>query len=59
MTATAFARRSVGVESGKLIEVQGTAENNTFDRAQLDAMLDLAIAGIRQLAVAQHQAVGL
>jgi len=49
----------VGDESGKLIEVQGTAENNTFDRKQLDAMLDLAIAGIKQLAAAQRQAVGL
>ncbi len=49
----------VGDESGKLIEVQGTAEHNTFDRKQLDAMLDLAIAGIKQLAAAQRQAVGL
>ena len=47
----------VGDESGKLIEVQGTAEHATFDRAQLDAMLDLAIAGIKQLAVAQRKAV--
>jgi ribonuclease PH len=49
----------VGDESGNLIEVQGTAEHNTFDRKQLDAMLDLAIAGIRTLALAQRQAVGL
>jgi ribonuclease PH len=49
----------VGDESGKLIEVQGTAEHGTFDRKQLDAMLDLAIAGIKQLAVAQRQAAGL
>jgi ribonuclease PH len=49
----------VGDESGKLIEVQGTAEHATFDRAQLDAMLDLAVAGIRQLSVAQRKAVGL
>ena len=48
----------VGDEAGKLIEVQGTAEHATFDRAQLDAMLDLALAGIRQLATAQKQAVG-
>ena len=40
----------VGDESGKLIEVQGTAEHGTFDRKQLDAMLDLALAGIAQLA---------
>ena len=47
----------VGDEAGKLIEVQGTAEHATFDRAQLDAMLDLALAGIRQLTVAQRRAV--
>ena len=37
----------VGDEDGKLIEVQGTAEHATFDRKQLDAMLDLAATGIR------------
>ena len=46
----------VGDESGKLIEVQGTAEGHTFDRAQLDAMLDLALAGIKELVVAQRKA---
>ncbi len=49
----------VGDETGKLIEVQGTAEHDTFDRKQPDAMLDLATAGIKQLAAAQRQAVGL
>lgn len=47
----------VGSEDGKLIEVQGTAEHGTFDRKQLDAMLDLASAGIKQLAAAQRDAV--
>ena len=47
----------VGDEAGKLIEVQGTAEHATFDRAQLDAMLDLALAGIKQLVVAQKKAI--
>ncbi|MGE0547859.1 MAG: ribonuclease PH [Kofleriaceae bacterium] len=47
----------VGGEDGKLIEVQGTAEHGVFDRKQLDAMLDLAAIGIRQLAVAQRQVV--
>jgi len=46
----------VGDESGKLIEVQGTAEQSAFDRRQLDAMLDLAIAGIRTLTAAQRRA---
>ena len=49
----------VGDEGGMLIEVQGTAEHATFDRRQLDTMLDLAIAGIKQLALAQRKAVGL
>ncbi len=49
----------VGDETGKLIEVQGTAEHDTFDRKQLDAMLDLATKGIRELAAAQRRAVGL
>jgi ribonuclease PH len=49
----------VADESGKLIEVQGTAEHGTFDRAQLDAMLDLATTGIRALAQRQRAAVGL
>jgi ribonuclease PH len=47
----------VADESGKLVEVQGTAEHGLFDRAQLDAMLDLAIIGITQLAAAQRAAV--
>jgi ribonuclease PH len=47
----------VGDEGGMLIEVQGTAEHATFDRRQLDTMLDLAIAGIRTLTIAQRKAV--
>ncbi|MEP6860972.1 MAG: ribonuclease PH [Deltaproteobacteria bacterium] len=47
----------VGDASGKLIEVQGTAEHDVFDRKQLDAMLDLALAGISQLVAAQRAAV--
>ena len=47
----------VGDEAGKLIEVQGTAEHATFDRQQLDAMLDLALVGIAQFTRAQRQAV--
>jgi len=47
----------VGTEGGGLIEVQGTAEQGEFDRRQLDAMLDLAVVGIRQLAAAQREVV--
>jgi ribonuclease PH len=34
---------------GGFVEVQGTGEHGTFDRAQLDRLLDLATAGIREL----------
>lgn len=44
----------VGDESGKLIEVQGTAEHGAFDRKQMDAMLDLAQVGIKALVEAQR-----
>src|SRR5262249_17920689 len=47
----------VGDEAGMLIEVQGTAEHAHFDRRQLDTMLDLALAGIRTLTLAQRKAV--
>jgi ribonuclease PH len=42
---------------GEFVEVQGTGEHGTFDRAQLDQLLDLAIAGIRQLDAAQTKAL--
>lgn len=41
---------------GGLVEVQGTAEGEPFDRALLDGMLDLASSGIEQL-VAMQRAV--
>ena len=47
----------VGRDDGSLIEVQGTAEHGTFDRRQLDAMLDLAQMGIKQLAAAQRKII--
>ena len=43
--------------SGGLIEVQGTAEGHAFSRAELDAMLDLAERGIRELVAAQRAAL--
>ncbi|MCC3299889.1 ribonuclease PH [Arthrobacter sp. zg-Y895] len=45
--------------SGKFVEVQGTAEGAPFDRAELDALLDLALAGTAELAVIQRQTLGL
>ena len=38
---------------GRFVEVQGTGEHGTFDRAQLDGLLDLATAGIVALDAAQ------
>lgn len=35
--------------AGKLVEVQGTAEGEPFDRSELNKLLDLAEAGIRTL----------
>ena len=40
--------------SGGLVEVQGTAEGRTFDRAQLDRLLDLAAKGITEIVAAQR-----
>jgi ribonuclease PH len=41
----------------RLVEVQGTAEKGTFDRGQLDTLVDLATAGIEQLIAAQRRAI--
>ncbi|MEL5990436.1 ribonuclease PH [Microbacterium phosphatis] len=35
--------------SGKFVEVQGTAEGAPFDKAELDALLELALAGTARL----------
>ena len=47
----------VMTEGGGLIEVQGTAEGTPFSRAELDALLDLAELGGRQLFELQRAAV--
>lgn len=39
----------VMTESGRFVEIQGTAERNPFSRAQLDEMLALAESGIRKI----------
>ena len=43
--------------SGELVEVQGTAEGQPFSRADLDALLDLAGAGIKELVQRQRAAI--
>ena len=46
-------------DAGALIEVQGTAEGHAFRRDELDAMLNLAEKGIRELMQIQQEALGL
>jgi ribonuclease PH len=41
--------------SGKFVEVQGTAEKTPFDRAELDALLDLALKGTKELTLMQQE----
>ncbi|MCC2595642.1 ribonuclease PH [Pusillimonas sp. MFBS29] len=43
--------------AGHFVEVQGTAEGQTFERKTLDNLLDVAQAGIAQLLSAQKQAL--
>jgi ribonuclease PH len=43
--------------SGHFVEVQGTAEGAAFSRAEMDALLDLAAKGIRDLVQAQRDAL--
>jgi ribonuclease PH len=44
---------------GRFVEVQGTGENGTFDRAQLDGLLALATTGLHELDARQRSALGL
>jgi ribonuclease PH len=48
----------VVAEPDRLVEVQATAERGTFDRAQLDRLLDLARSGVARIFAAQHAALG-
>ena len=44
--------------AGQFVELQGTGEEATFSRAELNELLDLAEAGIAQLIDIQKQALG-
>jgi ribonuclease PH len=44
---------------GHFVEVQGTAEGATFDRATLDVLTDLAWHGIRGLVEIQKDVAGV
>jgi ribonuclease PH len=48
----------VVAEPDQLVEVQGTGEHGTFARAELDRMLDLALAGTARIFAAQRAALG-
>ena len=43
---------------GRFVEVQGTGEHGTFDRAELDRLLDLAVSGLAELDARQRSALG-
>lgn len=47
----------VATGTGDLVEVQGTAEGVPFSRAELDALLDLALAGCAELTAMQKAAL--
>jgi ribonuclease PH len=47
----------VATAGGDLVEIQGTGEKRSFRRGEMDAMLDLAFGGIRQLVAAQNEAL--
>ncbi len=44
---------------GRFVEVQGTGENATFDRDELDRLLSLATKGLRELDALQRAALGI
>ena len=48
----------VMTQAGGFIEIQGTAEDKPFTRAEADSMLSIAESGIRQIIEAQQQALG-
>jgi ribonuclease PH len=43
---------------GRFVEVQGTGENGTFARDDLDRLLEIATRGIREIDLAQQRALG-
>ena len=45
--------------AGGFVEVQGTGEHGTFDRAQLEQLLSLAVSGIQALDRAQREALSV
>ena len=48
----------VATGAGRFVEVQGTGEEATFSKQELDALTDLALRGVDQLAATQLDAIG-
>jgi ribonuclease PH len=44
---------------GRFVEVQGTGEHGTFDRAELDRLIALAVGGLSELDALQRSALGV
>jgi ribonuclease PH len=44
--------------AGNFVELQGTAEQGTFDRAELNALIRMAERGLKKIARAQARALG-
>jgi ribonuclease PH len=44
--------------SGKIVEVQGTAEESPFSREELDVLLELGLKGIKELADKEAEVLG-
>ena len=47
----------VMTDQGTFVEIQGTAENKPFTRQSLEALLNLAESGIKQLFEIQQQVI--
>ncbi|HOU90881.1 MAG TPA: hypothetical protein PLU22_07545, partial [Polyangiaceae bacterium] len=47
----------VATERGAIVEIQGTAEGEAIPRAELDAMMDLALRGVSELCRRQREAL--
>jgi len=48
----------VATAGGSLVEIQGTGERRSFRREEMDALVDLAMQGIAQLAAVQAEVLG-
>jgi ribonuclease PH len=58
-SAAAVDMNLVMTQSGRFVEIQGTAEGEPFDRRALDTLLELGATGIRQLIALQRATLGL